>query len=221
MKIQIGDIFLNKEGKNSPYPNKSHKYLFPALGSLGAEFVEYFNSVYKFAVGIGDILYPTKEECRYEQNLFVLLKTSIAPNHFAVFIEWVRDQDYYRDDYVFDNLQKSDMHMLVLNMPNVVQSQFTNFLDGKYSQIFPTEYADKFFKNFPDSYKVIIRDHEYRVKFVNEINDEYNTDFTPRDWPGDADKKPVYTEEVFNDHFINSNTNEQKEEIDSRDTVSQ
>lgn len=203
MKIQIGDIFLSKEGKNMPYPNKSHKYLFPALGSLGAEFVERFNSVYKFAVGIGDILYPVREEYSYEQNLFVLLKTNIAPNHFATFIEWVREQDYYRDDYVFDNLQKSDMHMIILNMPNVVQSQFANFLEGKYSQIFPSEYADKFFKNFPDSYKVLIRDHEYRIKFVNEINDEYDTNFTVREWPGDADKKPVYKEEVFNDHFIN------------------
>ena len=205
MKIQIGDVFLGKDGKTIPYPNKSHKYLFPALGSLGSEFVYQFNSVYKLAVGIGDILYPTRETCSLEQNLFVLLRSTIAPNHFTDFLDWIREQDYYRDDYVFDNLQKSDLHMVVINLPNVVKSQYSDFLDGKYSKVFPTEWADKFFKNFPDTYKVIIKDHEYRIKFINEINEEFDTNFDVNDWPGDADKRPIYKEEVFNDHFMITN----------------
>lgn len=221
MKIQIGEVFLGKDGKTIPYPNKSHKYLFPALGVLGAEFVYQFNSVYKLAVGIGDILYTNGESSSLEQNLFVLLRTTIAPNHFKGFLDWIKEQDYYRDDYVFDNLQKSDLHMVVINLPGAVQSPYAAFLEGKYSQVFPTEWVEKFFKGFPDAYKVMIQDHEYKVKFVDKLNDEYLTNFSADEWEGDADKRPVHSEEVFNDHFIINELKDAEKQVStvSRDTV--
>lgn len=200
MKIQIGSVFLNDQNKPILYQNKTSKYIVPILSSLGADFVTRYNSVYKMAVGIGDMLY-TEEQCKFEQQLFLLLKTSIAPLHFIAFLMWIKEQDYYRDDYVFDDIQKTDLHMIVIKMPVAIGEGFDMFKQGMYSRMYPTSYIDRFFKDYPNVQKILIQDHEYKVEFVDSINKEFNSTVPADEWEGELDKPPTEKEEYFNDHL--------------------
>lgn len=200
MKIQIGDIFVNEERRAIVYQNKTCKYITPLLSSLGVDFVMKYNTVFKLAIGIGDFLYT--EDQKIESHLFILLKSTIAPLHFRHFLAWIKEQDYYRDDYVFDNIQKSDMHMVVIKMPELVTNEaLTQWTAGNYSKMYPITFVDRFFKDFPNVQKVLIKDHNYKIEFVKEVNEKYETDVTPEEFTGELDFKPTESEEYFNDHF--------------------
>ena len=202
MKIQIGQIFLNEDNKPIVYQNKTYRYLVPLMSSLGADFVNKYNSIYKHAIGIGDILYDDQDDLRkVEQQMFLLIKTNVATKYFMEFLEWIKEQDYYRDDYIFDDIQKSDLHMIVIKMPVIIGNGFEEFKRGMYSKMYPASYLDRFFKDFKIPMQVLKQDHDYKVEFVKEINDTYETDITPDEYEGELDYKPKDEEEYFNHHL--------------------
>lgn len=211
MKIQIGEVEMSKVREQQiPLQNRTKKYLLPCLKEYGEEFISKINNVFKVAVGIGDIisiqhhidLTPGKEvpKPKFERHLFILIDTGIASDHFIHFLDWVKEQSMYVDDYVFDNIQKSQYHMIVIQFPEKYYDSFDTFKKGKYSKMFNTNGYD-LFTAYPEIRKILIKDHTYAIKFVKQLNKEFNTTIKPEEWAGEFDFPPNENEEVFNHHL--------------------
>lgn len=200
MKIQVGDIYMNKVGDRPIYPNKTRKYILPCLKEYGDVFMNRLNNVCKIAVGIGDVIVD-RTEAVYERHVFILLDSKVAPSFFIDFLDWIREQPMYEDDYVYDNVQRSSFHMVVIKLPEKYYDSFNTFKEGRYSEMFRPETISDFFCAYPDVRKVLIKSHEYKVVFVGKINKRFNTHLTPNEYEGEYDFKPTPETEIFNHHL--------------------
>lgn len=201
MKVQIGEVYMDSVTKQKTiYPNKTRKYLLPCLKEYGKDFMLKLNNVFKVAVGIGDVI---TDNCglRHEKHIFILLDSTIASKYFKNFLEWIREEPMYEDDYVFDNIQKSNYHMVILKFPEKFYSSFETFRIGKYSEMFTKETIDAYFEKYPDVQKVFIKDHEYRITFTAKVNKMFGTTVTPEEWHGELDFPPTEKTEKFNHHL--------------------
>lgn len=200
MKIQIGEIYMSKvSGQKTIYTNKTRKYLLPCLKEYGANFIVRLSNVFKIAVGIGDIVISNRK-IKHEKHIFILLESTIAAPYFVEFIEWIRQEPMYQDDYVFDNIQKSTAHMVILKIPEKFYDTFETFKLGDYSKMYTKEEINKFFSNNPDIQKVFIKDHNYKIEFVGRLNKKYGTTLTPNEYEGELETKPDENE-IFNHHL--------------------
>lgn len=199
MKIQIGEIYISKvTNQKTVYTNKTRKYLLPCLMEYGANFTVKLENVFKIAVGIGDIIISNRG-IKHEKHLFILLESNIAPSFFIEFLDWIKKQSMYEDDYVFDNIQKSTAHMVILKLPEKYYSSFETFKLGEYSKMYSKEDINKFFKS-NDIKQVLIKDHNYRIRFVGIINRRFKSSIQVSDWEGELDFKPD-NKEIFNHHL--------------------
>lgn len=199
MQIQIGDVVMDKDKKLIVYPNKTYKYLTPCLKKHGAKFVSRFNAVCKRAIGLGDMLFVEGKETTFEHHLFILLDSTVAKQHFNRFVEWIKEQDYYVDDYVYGDILKSQLHMVVIKLPEEYNTALSHFHKGQYSQMFSSqEDIDTLFENHPETKLVLLKDHNYRIKFVRELNREFNTTLKPEEYEGELDTPPNKKTEYFN-----------------------
>jgi hypothetical protein len=201
IKYQIGEVYMDKVTQQKTiFPNKTRKYLLPCLREYGETFTNKLNNVFKIAVGIGDII---TDNCgfKHEKHLFILIDSTIAHSHFINFLDWIRDQPMYEDDYVHDNIQKSKYHMVVLKFPEKYYSSFDTFKTGAYSNMYNQTTIENFFQSYPDVQKVFIKDHEYRITFTKKLNKVFDTTLTPEDWEGELDFPPKEKHEVFNHKF--------------------
>lgn len=202
MKIQVGQIYMDKlTNKKGIYPNKTKKYLLPCLKAYGKQFESKINSVFKVAVGLGDMVYTKAKKEVYERHLFILLDSSVVSKQFKDFIKWIREQIYYEDDYVYGNIQKSSFHMVIIKFPEEFCDSLSTFKKGKYSEMFKEEKGFKFFETHPEAQKVLIKDRNYKVVFVNKVNTRFDTTITPEEWEGELDYPPKDANEVFN-HYL-------------------
>src|SRR5689334_9792207 len=146
MKIQIGEIYMSKiTHEPAMYPNRTRKYLLPSLLFYGDEFAKMFNPVFKVAAGIGDIVLDNAN-LKFEKHLFVLCDSKMTPVHFNKFLTWIREQAHiYEDDYVYDNIQKSIFHMVVLKIPEANYQSLEAFKRGAYSLMYPMKTIEEFF----------------------------------------------------------------------------
>ena len=200
MKIQVGEILMNRViQQKAVYTNKTRKYLLPCLNAYGATFMVKLNNVFKIAVGIGDIVISNRG-IRHERHIFILLESTIASNFFIDFLEWIKKQDMYEDDYVFDNIQKSTSHMIVLKIPEKFRDIFEKFKLGEFSKMYKKEDIETFFKEKPEIKQVLIKDHNYKIRFVGKLNKTWGTDIKPSEYEGELDTKPDH-EEIFN-HYL-------------------
>lgn len=202
MKIQIGEIYLDKvTGQKTLYPNKTRKYLLPCLKAYGDEFITKLNSVFKVAVGIGDIVFERATKRRYDKEIFILLDTKTCSSFFKKFLTWIRLQPMYVDDYVYDNIQQSHFHMVVLSIPPKFYESIEKFRLGQYSKMYQEE-DFTLFDQLPESKKVFIKDSNYRITFVNRLNKLYNSSVTPEDWDGnELELPPTIKHNVFSHHL--------------------
>lgn len=205
MRLQVGEIRMEDITDNRiiyPLPNKTKKYLAPVLKEYGEEFMSKFNNVFKVAIGIGDIVV---ENCgfKHEKHIFILIDTIVAntTKFFIDFLVWIRVQPMYENDYIFDDIQKSTRHMIIIKFPEKYYSSFQTFKLGKYSEMFDQETIDKFFEKHPKTKKVFIKDHEYKFYFVGKLNRMYTTNIDARDFDGELDLPPTEKTEVFNHHI--------------------
>lgn len=210
MKIQIGEIYMDKV-TNSPtlYTNKTRKYLLPCLKAYGAHFMTRLDNVFKIAVGIGDIVISNRG-FKHEKHLFILLesvlpitggKRRLISDHFIEFLDWIKTQPMYEDDYVFDNIQKTTSHMVILKLPLEFYDTFETFKLGEYSKMYSKVYVDKFFKARPEIKRVLVKDHNYKLEFVGKINRRWGSSIKASEWEGELDDKPD-NKEIFNHHLI-------------------
>ena len=204
MKIQIGKILLEevtKQNTNYPYKNKAKKYLLPALNNYGEEFTKKINTIFKVAIGVGDIVYRGTKEKKHEKHLFILCDTAVLTQHFIKFITWIRQQPQYEDDYPYGNLQKSTFHMVIIKFPEDLYDSLNVFRSGNYSKMYNENQIKQFFTSHPNILKVMIKDHNYKLEFTKKINKIYGASLSSSDWDGELDLPPRPSEEIFNHHL--------------------
>jgi len=170
MKINNGKLYINR----------TYKYLFPTLNFYGKEFKIKLNSLIKLAIGISDKNY----NCKGKKCIFILLQGKNPLNKkytetLQEFLSWIKTQNYYIDDYIFNNVLSSK-HMLVLKIPTPFNEAYDNFLLGRYSKMYKKSIIDLYFKDTSKESKKDIRsilnkDNKYLQTFVNIINKEFNT----------------------------------------------
>ncbi len=204
MKTQIGEVIMNttKELK-SIHLNKTSKYLLPCLKEYGEDFTSKLNNVYKIAVGIGDIIISNRG-IKHEKHVFILADSSIAIEFFLNFLEWVKEKPMYEDDYVFGNIVTSNYHMIIVKLPEKCYNTFETFKLGKYSEMYKKEDVDRLFKDKYQFKRVILKNHNYKIKFVRELNEFFNLrgehEIIPSEYDGELDFPPD-KDEIFNNHI--------------------
>jgi len=187
MLIQIGNIYMND----------TWKFLIPVLKEYGDEFVWKFNSVWKVAVGIGDMIL-VKSNIRYEQHLFVLLDSKSGKKHFIDFMKWIKDQEMFEDDYAYDNINSGRFHMVVIKMPPSGYKSIENFRHSQFSKMFTVDEVNKYFKDNPDVKKVIVKDKKYRLEYVDKLNHLFDTKIQPDEFEGELSLPIRKSKEIFN-----------------------
>jgi hypothetical protein len=215
MKIQIGEVQMESfkqqkviiksietEEEQTILPSKTTKYLLPCLKEYGVKFTKMINLVYKVAAGIGDAILINRD-IKHEKHVFLLLdgKMPTYNKHLATFLDWIKDQPMYVDDYVYGDIQKSTFHMVILQLPEKYYNSFETFKKGEYSKMYSIEDVVKFFENHPVAKAVLIKDHEYRVVFTGKVNKRYNTCILPTEFIGELDFRPTTASEIFNHHL--------------------
>lgn len=200
-KILLGNVIMNKvSSQEGIFPNKTREYLLPCIKEYGPAFIRKFNDIFKVAIGIGDIVVINRG-LSYEKHLFILLDTTIANTHFIRFLEWIRSEYMYQDDYVFGDIQKSKHHMIVIKFPEKFHEVISKFYKGKYSEMFKQGDIETYFSKLPDTQKILIKDHNYKIIFVKKLNSEFGTQITPDEYDGELDFPPRPDQEVFNNHL--------------------
>ena len=186
MKIQLGTIRMNK----------TKRYFLPCLSKYyGKEYIKRFNSIFKLAVGIGDFAL-IDIGITFEKNLFILVDTKFSKSNFISVMDWLRLQSYYTFDYPYDEIHKGHLHMLVIKIPEECYQAYDKFLQGKFSQMYTYEDLQEMFQD-KEELKVLVRDQDYVVKFVDKINNIYNTNVTPEEWEGEVEFPLIKEEENF------------------------
>lgn len=201
MKVQVGEVCMDAVTKQKiMYNNKTRKYLLPCLKEYGEEFMSRLNNVFKVAAGIGDII---TEDCgfHHEKHIFILLDSSIAKKFFIEFMDWIKEQSMYEDDYTYYNIQRSNYHMVVLKFPDKFYDSFETFKIGDYSKMFDKTTIEKFFKDYPNTNKVFVKDHNYKFYFTEKVNIKFGTTISGEDWQGELDFPPTPKTEIFNHHL--------------------
>lgn len=202
--IQVGEIKMDKVmNQVHPFKNKTVKYIFPCVKEYGQEFITRIEQVYKIAIGLGDIITRiTNKSYAFEKHLFIALDSTIAAPFFKEFIKWIRDQPMYIDDYVYGNIQKSNIHMVVIRLPDTVNGETISlFKNGTYSKMFGKEAIDKFFNNHPKATKILLKDDGYKLTFAKILKREFGTVVDPEDLTGELDLPPRKDLEIFNSHL--------------------
>ena len=145
MQISDGKLYLNR----------TWKYLYPALRVYGFQPISYLNDLIKLGVGVHDLHY--KEEDPQTPKIFILIQTKAINNktinnkgyeeRVESFFKFIRQQDYYVDDYIYDINHSCCSHMVVLEYPKEFVTVMQNFKSGKYSFMFSEKEIKKFFPN--------------------------------------------------------------------------
>lgn len=205
MKIQIGEVYMDKVTKvKTLYPNATRKYLAPCLEEYGKGFMAKLDNTFKVAMGVGDIVVGNRG-LKHEKHIFILLDSKVAPSYFQEFLHWIRDQSMYADDYVYDNIQKSYFHMVILKLPEKYYDTFETFKIGEYSKMYNRKDIDVFFRNHQEAKQVLIKDHNYKITFVGKMNKKFGTTVNPKEWDGELDYPPDPDRDIFNHHLKKSN----------------
>lgn len=199
LKIQLGSIAMNR----------TRKYLFPIIKAYGTDFTKVIDSMFKVAVGIGDIVVQ-KCGLKHEKHLFILVNvkqtTSVV---FATLLNWLKEHHAYEDDYSFDDIQSGIFHMIVIKVPDTYIDSLDKFKNSEFSKMYTHEDIKNLFtysgsnteqaRIYQDIKKILIHDHSYRIEFAKCIEKEFNIPkYSPRNIPEDSEYDlPILTQEEF------------------------
>lgn len=186
MKIQLGTIYMNK----------TKKYLLPCLREYGEEFTDRITNLFKLAVGIGDFALIDMG-IQLDKHVFILIDTNLSRKYFNSTMNWLRIQDFYGFDYPYDDIHTGHLHMIAIKLPEKYYDTFGKFNESHFSEMYKEEDLDNLFQN-KEELKVLKKDKDYMVQFVNEVNQIYLTDIDPTEWTGELDFPILLDEEMFN-----------------------
>lgn len=197
MQIQSGKL----------YENRVWKYLYPCIKGHGATLVNYLSSFVKLAIGIGDSSIRVKDNC-----LFILIQTSIKTgtitqrkdyrDNFIKFLDWVKYQNYYVKDYIYENKDEAETHMVVLKIPEEYTESFNMFVEGSYSKMFTEKQINYLFPLVEDNNNPSLMKRNERIssarsvfskkphrleEFKNIVNKEFHRAETVREDYKDAE----------------------------------
>lgn len=200
------------------YDNKTARYLAPCLKDWGQELESNTFSNYILAVGIGDseyseeipdrifLLFDVNGKRRYNKYP----QKSNANFKFGEYLEFIKYHPAYVDDYVYDNMQDGNQHMVILTLPQHFKDSelFDKFLQGRYSEMYTSEEMERLFSRVllkdrvkidNPQYLIINKDPNYEETFREKLMEDFDInrptyDISDREW----DYKPFLSEEVFN-----------------------
>ncbi len=181
--------------------NKTKKYLLPCLAYYGEDFARRVGTVFKLAVGIGDVI-TVKSNILFEKHIFLLVDSNINPISFNSFKEWIKDQPMYEDDYAFDNILTGHLHVFVISLPEQYYKTYETFKESQYSKMYNPEEINHFIKN-QDVKKVLIKDNNYIFDFTQQLNETFGLNLTPNDINDgrELDLPILIEEEYLNSHL--------------------
>jgi len=194
--VKLGKVYLNK----------SYRYLYPMLKLCKGELYDKVKLLPKLGVGIGDVVYIEKNNIILTSELFILVDTKGSYENgrhknatqsqlrFAEFLNWFRNSEYLRDDYIYDSLE-GHMHMLVLKIPEDVPHAIRAFVLGKYDMIYTDSQARTIFDTKSVEFKVVTNDKALRKSITNKIKELVGLE-TLEDIPG-MTSKPKFEWEIF------------------------
>lgn len=200
------------------YRNKTWLYLFPCLKYYGDRLNYYLKSFYKVGIGIGDTNYLNNNDSifiLFDLNTTINKKSDIPHTkaEFEDFLEWLRIQDFYETDYLYDISQNNCMHMVVIKIPDIHLNSYSKFLAGKYSEMFTKREVNNYFAMLPIDSKAseianirikdvrgVFNKSEERVSVFTElVNERFNTNIHPSAFEDAELDFPIEAhEEIFN-----------------------
>lgn len=183
------------------YANKTWRFLLPCLRGHGDTFVMKFNPVFKLAVGIHDTLLDNSEYSD-SRNIYILCDTLTNESQYKEFIEYVKTQSYYVTEYCPDSeLTESRKNMLVIKVPEIFNDAYDNFLQGNYSLMYLEKELSILFgaEAKKKEFNILSRNPKIIENFVKEVNQEFNTKVTEKDFINSELEMPLKkSEEIFN-----------------------
>lgn len=209
MQIQSGKL----------YENRTWKYLYPCLKYYGKELMDNLAGFFKLAVGVGDSNRSDDKNC-----IYILIDVNISlssdkqresyKNRFSKFLDWLSYKDYYIDDYVFEDIDNTGKHMIVLKIPSIYDTSYFNFVKGNYSSMYPLKTIREYFKYITISNKeaeirqnekikrtrnILTRHANYLPTFVKDVNNKFGTNVEEKYFlDAEFDYPPKKEEEIFN-----------------------
>lgn len=192
MDIQSGKLYVNKTAK----------YLFPVVMNLYPEIFKLTLGVKLVAMGIGDnnIEKSKGKICMlYSLDMSDDKKSAASRVLFSLQIQKVRKLNVFITDYVYDVQEDTHFHMIVIEVPSGVNLKA--FTKGIYSKMVDYKILERVFT--PGKYleikRILTKDSEQLVPFVQEINAIFGTSVTVEEMEGaEYDLPPYLPEEIFN-----------------------
>lgn len=210
------------------YINRTWKYLYPALRVYGFQPISYLNELIKLGVGIYDFNFEDTGD--NSPKLFVLIQTKTLnmkginkktyEEKVEKFFDFIRKQEYYVTDYVYDIDKSCCSHMVVLKFPENFKQIISNFQKGLYSNMytkveikkyFPTANLSKGFSGLRsvtysktlggnlEIHGVLQRDTEFKKNFLSYIKEDFGVVLSLDDVEdSQLDYPPLIDEETFN-----------------------
>jgi hypothetical protein len=194
MGIEIGKLYINR----------TVKYLVPGLGFYGSTLKTKLNLVFKLAFGIHDTLL-TGSHLEGQKNIYILIDKLVRPDLFQNFMDWVKHQEYYVTDYVYDSILEahSRKHMVVLAYPPSMGDAYDKFLLGKYSKMYTKQEITSYFaeESKVETRQVLVKTVHAKQRFISLVKETFNTQLEEQDFligSWEFDLPPNEEEEYFN-----------------------
>lgn len=217
MQINDGKLYLNR----------TWKYIYPALRVYGFQPISYLNELIKQGVGIDDLNFEDDDES--EPKLFILVQTKVLgfkklkekeyEEKVKSFFNYIRNQEYYVNDYIYDMDNNCCSHMVVLKFPKEFEEVYKFFKQGLYSKMYSSSMVKKYFPNSnlsklfkPNINNIIISktlgnnleihgvlglNEDYKKEFIKNIKEDFEVDVLETDIK-ELDYPPILREEIFN-----------------------
>lgn len=179
------------------FDNHTKRYLLPCVKSYGEDFVNKVESVFKVAVGIGDKIL-SDSGLSYNNHLFILIDTKKSVKHWKSFLDYIKEQPMYEDDYPFDNIKTGHLHMVVIKLPQDYFKSLEKFKHSQYSKMYSHEQINSLFTANNQVRKVLLKDYNYKVEYTEKLNKLYETNINPKDLEGELDFPLDKRKEIFN-----------------------
>ncbi len=191
--------------KGKFFKNKTWEYLIPCFKLYEPMFIEYFNKLVKYGVGIHDTLLDD-EDYPIGKYVYILFDTSCYRENFEKLLEYLSNKasHLYVTDYSFGPSLELNQHMVVLRIPNLAQEKYNHFLNGEYSKMY--SFTDMAILNLkvtrPLAYSVITKQPEGYEHYKKRIKSVFDVNLTQEEITGELDTPPGTFDEIFNQEKV-------------------
>lgn len=182
------------------YQNKTRKYLLPVVKGYGQQLIQKLSALSKIAVGVNDAVIP--ENMNLDNHVFILVNTNIKKDTFINVLTWLKDKDYFKLHYSFDDIVDGYQEMLVIKLPENHKGTHDHFINSEFSKMYTKETINKYFKKDDIRYGVLVRSDNATKSFVDKINKEHYTDLKYEEFTDEIEFFIKEEEEIFNYNLI-------------------